>query len=73
MEHGNLIENDPMVAAIFEEIQTHDGSSSEKLAAIIRAGKIAEIYISADCQITSVMEPSGNTSIAAASGRIPVP
>jgi hypothetical protein len=42
---GNLISNDPIVAAVFESVVSVEGLPEEKLKAIIRAGKIAEAFI----------------------------
>jgi hypothetical protein len=39
----NLIENDPLVTAIFEAVAAVP-SGGNKLAAVIRAGKIAQAY-----------------------------
>jgi uncharacterized Ntn-hydrolase superfamily protein len=41
---GNLIDNDPLVAAIFAAVTHRGGKPIEKLRAVIRAGKIAEAY-----------------------------
>jgi uncharacterized Ntn-hydrolase superfamily protein len=41
---GNLIDNDPLVSAIFAAVTQGEGKPIEKLRAVIRAGKIAEAY-----------------------------
>jgi len=41
----NLIDNDPLVSAIFEAIAKQDGEPTEKTRAIVRAGKIIDAYL----------------------------
>jgi hypothetical protein len=45
---GNLLDNDPLVSKIMEAISNVDGEAEEKLKALIRAGKIAEVYSPGD-------------------------
>jgi hypothetical protein len=42
---GNLIEHDPMVAAIFSVIAGFDTPALQKLYAVARAGDIAKAYL----------------------------
>jgi hypothetical protein len=44
-ETGNLISNDPLVAAIFSALAKIPSDPFDKLRAITRAGKIAEAYL----------------------------
>lgn len=41
---ANIIENDPLVAAIMEHAAKLEGKPEAKFKALIRAGKIAEAY-----------------------------
>lgn len=45
----NLIENDPLVAAIMEATAKLDAKPEAKLKALIRCGKIAEAYSGYAC------------------------
>ena len=40
----NLIDNDPLVSKIMEYAARLEGSPSEKFEALVRAGKIAQVY-----------------------------
>jgi hypothetical protein len=44
MQNGNLIENDKLVSAVLLAVSAQDAEPSEKLKAVIRAGKIAEAF-----------------------------
>ena len=46
MAGSNLIENDPLVKAVFESVKNYAAEPTEKLRAVVRAGKIAEAYLS---------------------------
>jgi hypothetical protein len=41
----NLFEADVLVGKIFEALNKYEASAEERLAAIVRAGKIAENYL----------------------------
>lgn len=41
---NNLIDNDPMVAAVFAAVANIPSEPYEKMRAVARAGKIAEAY-----------------------------
>ena len=44
MKGKSLIDNDPLVSAVFEAVKQQDAEPGEKLKAVIRAGKIAEAF-----------------------------
>jgi hypothetical protein len=41
----NLIENDPLVSAIFTAVTNAEGTPQQKIQAVRRAGQIAEAYL----------------------------
>jgi hypothetical protein len=53
---NNLIENDPLVKAIFASIQECEGEPIEKLRAVIRAGKVAEAFTCGGTALNAVEE-----------------
>jgi hypothetical protein len=57
LKTGNLISNDPMLSAVFEA--GTDGLPEEKLNAVIRAGKVAEVFACGGTAFDAVVVRSG--------------
>ena len=41
----NLIDNDPLVSAIFEAVANEEGTPQQKIQAVLRAGNVAQAYL----------------------------
>jgi len=49
----NLIENDPLVAAIFDAVNAVPGEPLERIMAVQRAGQIAAAYLAPNVSVES--------------------
>ena len=58
---SNLIQNDVLVSAIFEAVSIAEAQPEEKIKAVIRAGKIAETYLSGGAALDVINTTFGNT------------
>ncbi len=58
--NGNLISHDPIVSVIFDAVARINANHLEKLQGIIRAGKIAEAYLSSRGSIYIIQPALGD-------------